>query len=732
MKKDKQNLISFAALIIALALLITAVTLFNMTVEDELGASALKALSEIIDQQQFSINRELEVDRHIVDNISKTIGVIGYDVEAILSYMQQVEKAFSFETIIFTDMNGLGTHSSGVTVNLSESEHWKRAINGETVTTPPYISESSGTSVIAIFSPILYEGNYDGVVTSEYTVEYLESLLRDSNESGYSLLIDSSGQIIASSTDDYVSFHDNANTNYIGDTDIDKMSDDISNGLGGTIHYIINGVSYVGEYRPLDFSGWSMLSVLTEAEISESVEAISKDVIGVSNLIVTFVIIFVSYILYLKNKNYKEIESVLYYDELTGLRNLVKFKIDAGNALEKNPDAKFVIAKMDMVNFKALNELYDFETGNEVLKMVAATSKNVTDSSFIMARSGADEFLMFAEGALLDNLEHSSMRYEALFRGMLPLLSKHQFSFRYGRYRISPGETNINDIISKVTIAHRFSKLENGPPIRDYDDHLKEIILKETQITNKMEKALANREFKVFMQPKFSIKDNSISGAEALVRWIEADGSMIFPNDFIPLFEKNGFILNLDMYMLEEVCIAIKNWLANGHKVVPISVNFSRLHLNQDDFVNGLVEICEKHQTPKQLIEVELTETAISSDKEALDKLLGQLRIAGFSVSIDDFGAGYSSLGMLKNFKVNTLKLDRSFFTDSQDGRGNIVVDGIIDIAHSLNMYTVAEGIETAEQVEFLKSVNCEAAQGYFFERPMSLDKFSEQYIKAN
>ncbi len=219
-------------------------------------------------------------------------------------------------------------------------------------------------------------------------------------------------------------------------------------------------------------------------------------------------------------------------------------------------------------------------------------------------------------------------------------------------------------------------------------------------------------------------------GGEALVRWIIEDGKMLYPDDFIPIFETNGFVVEIDFYVLNTVCARIKSWIEKGHKVPPISVNFSRVHLKNPNFVEDIKKICDSYGEIRHYIEVELTETAVTENAADLARLLDDLHEAGFTVAIDDFGAGYSSLGMLKDFKVDVLKLDHSFFEDNQpDMRGNIVINGISAIAHDLGMKIVAEGIELTEQFEPLQENHFELVQGYFIARPMPMEEFEQKYL---
>ncbi len=329
-----------------------------------------------------------------------------------------------------------------------------------------------------------------------------------------------------------------------------------------------------------------------------------------------------------------------------------------------------------------------------------------------------------------DNLEKTRYEYERKFRETLDIAQIHKIEFRYGRYFIPKGETDVNDIVNNVVMAHNYAK-ENNEVICDYDDAFKEKLLQKTEITNKMQVALEREEFKVFLQPKYSVENRTIEGAEALVRWKENDGKFIYPDQFIPIFEQNGFILQLDMYMLENVCKMIKKWIEEKVEPITISVNFSRVHFSNPNFVKEIKGIVDKYDIPSKYIEIELTERTIVENENALVKIVDDLHKAKFTLSMDDFGAGYSSLGILKTIDVDIVKLDKSFLDDSSSNKkGAIIMERTLKMVDELGMISVAEGVETEEQLEFLKLAKCHMAQGYLLARPMPTADFEELYKK--
>jgi EAL domain-containing protein (putative c-di-GMP-specific phosphodiesterase class I) len=247
-------------------------------------------------------------------------------------------------------------------------------------------------------------------------------------------------------------------------------------------------------------------------------------------------------------------------------------------------------------------------------------------------------------------------------------------------------------------------------------------------IENRMKSALKNEEFQIYLQPKYDISQNKIAGAEALVRWADPNRGLIPPNDFIPLFENNGFILDLDLYVFDRTCHLLRQWIDRGVNPVVISVNLSRAYLHDFTFLGKFEEIRRKYEVPSNLIELELTETVVFENMEILTDIINLIHDLGYSCSIDDFGSGYSSLNILKNIPVDTIKIDRGFFIgeNSDTVKSDTIVRSVIDLARKLKMKTVSEGVEYKDQVDFLKEAKCDMIQGYYFSKPIPITEFEK------
>lgn len=249
-------------------------------------------------------------------------------------------------------------------------------------------------------------------------------------------------------------------------------------------------------------------------------------------------------------------------------------------------------------------------------------------------------------------------------------------------------------------------------------------------LEDRLNKGIKNNEFVIYLQPKFYTNTGKIAGAEALIRWYR-DGELVMPNIFIPILEKYELVTELDTYVLENICGLQQQWKKQGYNIVPISVNESRLHLYNENHINDLLDLVNKYNVQPNTIELEMTETTVVNNVELAKEAERNVHKLGFIVSMDDFGTGYSSFSMLKNINIDVLKMDKSFFDDVLESRrGKIIIEAVIEMSHKLNIKVVAEGIETKEQVEYLKNIKCDMIQGYYFEKPMTIEKFEEKYMK--
>lgn len=455
----------------------------------------------------------------------------------------------------------------------------------------------------------------------------------------------------------------------------------------------------------------------------------------ISGCVILLVICILTYIILMKNRYNKTIEKLAFVDDLTGMWNHNKFKKEAAALLRGNPGQRYAILFLNIEKFKYINNSYGFDVGDQVLRHISSTLAANISVGNIFARFSADQFiLMIRYGDIQDIVAMLESLYRKLRNFQRNSMDAYPLSFSCGISLIGAetgkdgrSAADINFYIDQALMAQRTLKGKHGNSYIFYNDAFREQIVKEKRIEDIMEKALKDHEFILYYQPKYNLSDTKIAGAEALVRWQRPDCGLIYPNDFIPIFEKNGFIAKLDFYILETVFSQIRSWLAQGKDLVPISVNLSRVHINNPNFVSQLKALFDRYAIPRRLVEFEITESAFIDNFKNLQKMICKLKEYDFIVSMDDFGSGYSSLNLLKEVPFDILKIDKDFFQEGYSiEREQIIIASIVEMSRKLKIKVVAEGVETERQADFLRKINCDMAQGYMFSRPMPLSEFEK------
>ena len=412
-------------------------------------------------------------------------------------------------------------------------------------------------------------------------------------------------------------------------------------------------------------------------------------------------------------------------DELTGLYTRLAFLRKADKIRRENPNKQFGIIAFDFDNFKSSNTLYGEEKCNEFLAYTGRRLKGLLPRG-IAGRFGGDQYILFFDyiGDEVDIERIKMLSKTILDAAPIP----HQI-VKMGINAPISHDLPFVVCCDRAFLAIREIKGVYGKDIAFFETKLQKQLLDEQHIIETMETALENGEFRVFYQPKHEAITGKIVGAEALVRWEHKEYGFMGPGQFIPLFEKNGFITKLDYFVLEQVCKDVKRWEKEGYPIVPISVNVSRRDFIEYGNIDRQIQLIESYKVPHEYLHMEVTESLYSENTEIIISQVRKVQGLGFEIEMDDFGAGYSSLGMLAEFPLNILKLDISFVRNLQ--KNEVVVENVIKMAHRLGLLTVAEGAETNEQFRILKSLGCDFIQGYYFSKPLAVVDY-ETYMNGN
>ena len=419
------------------------------------------------------------------------------------------------------------------------------------------------------------------------------------------------------------------------------------------------------------------------------------------------------------------IVNLLQYDRLTGVYTREFFYRKLRERLDANPDKSYCIVCANVENFKLFNDTFGVREGDRLLRAIADILRKTAGKENFCGRFRADRFLFLQEA------DPRWLPCEG--KDLAPEVLNHKVTFRWGVYEITDRTVQVEQMCDRVLLAAHSIKGKYNQFLAVYDDALRAKLLREQAISDAMEPALANEKFLVYLQPKYSLKQGCIAGAEALVRWIHPQWGFMSPGEFIPLFEKNGFIPRLDRYMWDKVCRLLGRWKREGHPMIPISVNVSRADIFQQDLVKTLTGLTEKYGVEPKYLHLEITESAYVNNASRIVEKLKELRQLGFPIEMDDFGSGYSSLNMLGQLRMDVLKLDMQFVrNETGKPEDRSILRDIVTMGHRLGLGIVAEGAETQQQVERLKAAGCDYVQGYFFAKPMPVEQFEEHWKAQN
>lgn len=414
------------------------------------------------------------------------------------------------------------------------------------------------------------------------------------------------------------------------------------------------------------------------------------------------------------------------YDELTGLYNRQAFNRHVREVLDASPEEKFLLLRCDIDRFKAYNDVCGAPAGDRLLAEFGRTvRKNCWTKRTVVGRLEADHFCV-----LVPQNGFYMREWEKLHTDWLESAAAgFRLTSSIGIYEITDPSLNVSLMCDRALLALRTVKDSYNVKLKWYDESLRKKLMKEQALVDAMDEALLREQFILYFQPQVNYENKTIIGAEILVRWQKPDCGVISPGDFIPIFEKNGFILKLDAYIWEQSCAYLRRRLDFGgtYAKLPMSVNVSRCDLYDPGLCSRLKALVEKYGLPMELLKLEITESAYMEDPGQLIGVVDKLRRMGFSVEMDDFGTGYSSLTMLKDVLVDLVKLDMKFLSrEEDDSRGATILSMVIQMADNLGLPVLAEGIETASQADYLHGLGCSNMQGYYFGMPMPEAAFEE------
>lgn len=582
-------------------------------------------------------------------------------------------------------------------------------------------------------SPMIKEGVPDRVLVGVQGSKSLQTILTEVNcqKEGFSCIVSKNGEVI-------VKGEKSEKNSQIREWIDEKIKGNEEQAISKMIININQKNQEVFEFplgdndtvimacNSLEFNDWYLLSFIPSTILKENTTPYIDKYWFITLLsIVVFGIVVIKIRCFYK-ENVRKIEKIAFTDFITGGSNNAAFLIEAKQKIQANTKKKYVMVFLNILGFKNINEKYGVTAGNHALKYIYQVLKKCIYEDEIVARSESDHYFILLQEETEEAVQKRiDIMMQKIHGTETETAYDYGISFSQGASFIEEKDEELRVYQNRAVVASEY--YNNSKRCVFYNKELYTKLNREIVLNESFEKAIEDNEFEVYFQPKINLDNEKTAGAEALVRWKHKEYGMISPGEFISLFEANGKICRLDLYVFEIVCKKLNEWKERELPPIKVSVNLSRVHLMEQgiECLKRFKDIKDRYQIPDGQIELELTESMVIEIKqlEKIKKIIAQIQACGFLCSLDDFGFGYSSLALLKEFDVDIIKLDRLFFVNSNEKTWK-VVKAFISLAHELNITVVAEGVEEKYQIEKLKEINCDLVQGYVYARPLPEEDF--------
>ncbi|EGT4598733.1 EAL domain-containing protein [Clostridioides difficile] len=726
-------------LIIILFLTSLFLTMGYIYIEDTkhlLISEAKIHIKEVAIQGSQLAQRQIEKDLDVL-NIFSNYYASNPDIpneEKMKNLLDEMENQ-KFYTMAIVDINGNAENTKGDKFSVKDREFFKNSIKGKKYVSSPYVDEvNKSIKKIAISVPLLNNDKVVGVLYCTYNINTLMKLINVSfyENNSISYVVRNDGTIILHPQEDSLSKNIYKLLKQDNDIqEVNRLKKELQeNKTGATVLNMLEEGRYLG-YATMDngnsennyIKDWNLIFSIPETVVfSNSEQIINRAIYAVLFTVLVFIAI-IFYIIYIKKSNEKEILSLAYEDKVTYIGNQNKFYRECSKYLLDKPSLNYIIVYFDINNFKMINDTFGYEFGDNLLITIAKALKEELTEGEVYARLSSDYFAIFCD---YKNGRNKIIRKLDSIRNNIEsnLSIVFEISLCVGIYFVEEDEVDIQKAVNKANMARSVAKGKNIN-YAIYNEDVRNKLSEESMILDDIKIALVKNQFEVYYQPKFSLVNGEMIGSEALIRWNHPEHGFINPAVFIPIAEKSKLILKIGRFVFERVCTDLSEWKKQGKKIVPVSVNLSRVELYQPDIVKFINKTIQMYNLSSDLIEIEITETVAINELNILKNVLNELRKYGFSISMDDFGTGYSSISCLRDMPIDILKLDKSFLDGIEDDeRSRNIAKSIVSLAKSLDLVVIIEGVESKEQAELMKQFGCDLVQGFYFARPMPAKNF--------
>lgn len=732
----KQKGIILILMIAIISIIVATGSLLAMNGNHIAEKEVEKYLSELSFQTAYKVNQQIQTNLNTLKNLKNQLNIVSDDEKQKIIDNTIQSSAFQEISVIDKQERFINEH---INIDLSKTNVIKDLENGsESISSELLKLENGQQGVIYAISNETDDTVLAGFIPTDTMLLLLNT---DTFKGvGFSHIVSRNGDFVLKSQNKNAvlskghNFFDEllklSSTNDDYEKRILDIKEDLKNGKNGKTEYtVINGESEEERsltYVPLDKANWYLLSIVpSNAYVLDINQFTNFAILAVTSVSILLFSALAGFIYWTSNRKISDME---YVDSVT--QGFTKSRMDQEMKNMITQFSPFTYVSLDIRKFKLINDVIGSEGGDRTLKYIYDCIEKVLDENEYVARLQADNFEIIlqtidkekiSEKLLMIVDEINKFNYDRAIPYYLPI--------DCGVYVIKESIEDFVIIRDRANTARKNNKNNNQNHLCScvyYSDleHLQ--MVHEKEIDNNMEVALQNDEFIVYLQPKVNISTNKVAGAEALIRWNSPTMGFLSPDQFIPYFEKTGFIVKLDEYVFEKVCSQMRKWINEGKELIPISVNLSRRDLYDDNYLTHYKEIQEKYQIEPHMLEIEFTETLFFENLELLKRSIHEVHEADYLCSIDDFGSGYSSLSILKEVPIDILKLDKTFFDDVKNERGDKIIEHVISLAKDLKMKTIAEGVESLIQVEKLQKMNCDLIQGYVYYKPMCMEDFNK------
>ena len=719
-------------LLIFIALIFACVGFSYRSIRQKLNGVADAAMMEMADENAAMLQMTLESRFELMDDVGRKIAEDPKSAQDILTYLGEYANGYGFKRLCYMDATGWTISSDGKSGDFSFRTYFRRSMDGQySITGEINDRFSQGDPVHVMSAPVRDSqiGEVIGVVLADYTPEAFQKMMDVESfcGEGRGYIVESTGDILAASSSARIAATGNlleemTKISTTGEQDAEQLRQILSGSQSGEKRVFGTGelrlsCRQIENYCENDT--WYLIMVMSADALYGKMNAVFSGIHELLGVIVLLCVASVFVTLATYRRYNESLRRVAYSDMLTGGSNFTDFLMKVDSA-----EGGYMVSS-DLDDYKMMVGVFGVQKGDDVLRGVYECISGALKEGEPVARVDADHFVFY-----LNERQRSVVleRLRQIERGIRRLSDKMGVLHvvpRFGVYAMRP-EEDVRRACELSNLALGAAGGSGDNAVAFYQDVDQNAFFESMQIEDRFDAAIAGHQFKAYYQPKCNPKSGEIVGAEALVRWVQEDGSMIPPARFIPLFEKNGAIGKLDEYMFTCVCAQLSQWRQEGVELRPVSVNLSRASLCRQGVALTYKRILEGYGLSTWMVPLEVTESTMISD-EAVISVLQEFYRYGFRIEIDDFGKEKSTLPMLKLPFVDTVKLDKSLIDCIGDRKGEIMLRQVVRLCYELGLYTTAEGVEAEDQVDFLRALDCTDIQGYFFSPTLPVEKYTEK-----